>query len=97
MLLKCKPNKLDAVLIICSSSTQLRSSHYYTNIDQFVQKAGHHNMTAAHATLAVNVPFLYTTILRPGGHAIVFSITSLFSFGVHIYKAIKLLLAILFA
>ena len=44
-------------------------------------------MTAAHATLAVNVSFLYTTILRPGGHAIVnttFRITSLFSFGVHI-------------
>ena len=41
-------------------------------------------MTGAHATLAVNVPFLYTTILCPGGHAIVFSITSLFRFGVHI-------------
>ena len=65
MLLKCKPNKLDAVLIICSS-TQLRSSHNYTNTDQFVQKAGHDNMTAAHATLAVNVLFLC-----PGGHAIV--------------------------
>ena len=52
-------------------------------------------MTAAHATLAVNVPFLYTTILHPGGHAIVFSITSLFSFGMHIQG--KLLLAILYA
>ena len=35
----------------------LRSSQHYTDSDKSIQMAGHHNMTAAHATLAVDVSY----------------------------------------
>ena len=52
-------NNLDVVLVKITfySSTQLRSSQHYTDSDKSIQMAGHHNMTAAHATLAVDVSY----------------------------------------